>query len=418
MRESEYKKHPEPKLNGGMTSKEVREQTLVLRSYYDKHPFIPVIITGIAGAGHLKQAEIERRYLEEYVGIENVEMIVMDHSGHILNRLYSLGQQYPKVMDTMMNVLDQPLFYGLVDQQTKQRSNPNQLVQFLEKRQQEKLPYLFITTYVTGAVVAAQALNTKRITGGLIEYIPDPWRGIALQSMSSSEIADNHVVITHDEPTKHHYLSNPNVRIKPKVWGLGTISPYEFLLHQEEPKYSPPHILIEFSGNENIPYTNLMKRFIRSISEEVLSGNIQLSIHTMHHTKTETEIAELLTELGINNSRTVHTYHAETMFDAVKSRLDLITGKTTPHPPNIRIGKGEVPLEHFPGRIYGVFGGGHERKNALAGEKYQRGRSLIDVEPEKWWGIIQDDIQQPRGKPVLSLATLAPAYYIEQFGLA
>jgi hypothetical protein len=394
---------------------EVQSLFTKLKNTYNKYPFFPLIVTGIAGAGHLKQAIILKNALKNYADID-AGMVVMDLSNNIPDRFYSAIQKYPKIMDAAENLGENPIFTPFIDPQTIRRAEETAILQYIKEKNTKALPVLFMSTYVTGAVVAARLLNSGVVNGGLIEYVPDPWANNALQAMTSPVKAQKHSVITHDEETRKKYLTLASRDSESTVWALGTLSSAEFLVQQKKPTFDPPHILVEFSGNENNPYTILVKRFIYSIQQAITSKELYLSIHSMQHKKTRLAIEKILVQLGIKNVENVKHYYKETLEDATQNRIDIITHNRNAPAINIRLGKGEVPLEHFSGFIYGIFGGGHERNNARIGELDKRGRSLIDIQPELWWQIIQQDIQDRPFASPQSHAVLAPALFFDHFG--
>ncbi|RJR15366.1 hypothetical protein C4579_02420 [Candidatus Microgenomates bacterium] len=135
----------------------------------------------------------------------------------------------------------------------------------------------------------------------------------------------------------------------------------------------------------------------------------------MHHTATRLELEAVKKSQNLNELHIIFGLNVE---DAIRSRHELITGNGRFPRLNIRIGKGEVPLEFAVNmRIHGSFGAGHELDNIVAGVEENRGLNLVTMSPRCWLPAIRADWEQNKDLKVRqSITVLAPAFALQQFG--
>lgn len=378
-----------------------------LKKYVDdkKIQLVGVTAHGV-GAGHYKQILILKRELEDKIGV-SIPIVNISMTDDFFAKMYAKLQKNSNLYHYFSKFYERlPGF--LIDFSLKQKSKKMLSKEGLLKLGLDpNVETIFMSTYVMGSIAVAQVIE-KGWKGKLVEYVPDPWLGNQLRSMTTTKLVKDHIVVVHSEETAIELIKMRKINPK-NVFAWGTLSPKHTKKIKNDQYKS---VLIEFSGNESLAYANKINEFVHSVADQIKAGKLKLTIHTMHHTATKLLVEAKLSELGIKNK--VKVISARDLETAVESRLDAIAG-VYGGTPDIRIGKGEVPIEHFDGVLVGAWGAGHEKRNARMGEEAGRGLNLIDVPVSKWWKNIEDFVKNSnKKKPPESWATLAPLLFMRK----
>ena len=377
----------------------VQQAFAELRIRHEQNPFNIILLSVDSGAGHIRQAEMMRRVLLDLARIE-AKHITFSHPSSLLDNLYKYFQNNPVIHSLSGRVMDAPVFAPLA----RGLSHPNGSTALVQEqiREREK-PVLFITTHGLGASVAQAILDEKNgfgVRGGIVELTPDTWSGNKLIAMTGRKQVPKHLIVVHDQTTKRNY-EQIHGREKP-VLPWGTVSPHEFLLHDGSVTTNEiPHYLVQFSGNPSTNYTEAVLEFMVSVAQQIHNEELNLTVHTMHHTEVVERVTRKACELRLTELIEIIT--APDVLSAVNSRHDLLIGKGRFGIPDAQLTKGEGPLMQAASgtRIYSVWGGDHELHNAEVSQQAGRGLNLIGKPPERWRELIEADLQRNRG-------TLAP----------
>lgn len=378
-----------------------------------------VIGTTEAGAGHLRQMTHLDNYLN-WLGLEDrITKVVFpgEKSGSLLGfwqAMYSWMQKKPKMWEATSTLMESKLLLKYIQKQVKDIGQP----EFLNEQISGSTHFepsrdtLWVSTHVTAAVSMAE------MNGGLVEFIPDPWRNGQLAAMSNPyPLYKRQMTILHDNATADEYH-----RIIPnqKGLGLGTLSNHRFAV--ENPEMRPPvnenYWCIEFSGNPIPPYDELAARFIKAEAKQIKNGDFKLKIHTMHHSDTYGRIVQAVNEANLADCPNIRIVKEENIRDAIASREQMIIGDDDWGRPGVFVSKGgEVPLEQRDDRqtVLGVYGAGHEGNDIVTGATEGRAIDFRIVPPESWRGewINRKNVHEQL-KRVQSLAVLGLLWAVDR----
>lgn len=384
------------------------------------------------GAGHSRQALAMKRFLEELGLQEQVTHISLEDVGGLAAKFYPYLQATPwlyntfdKLLEELSKLVRDPKKFDFLLRKAMDRTDEVKYRLGKSPHFNPKNPTIFIATHVSGAIAAAQLINSGVIKGALVEYPPDPWSGYQLKAMTSPVIVDpkkgEHLVVVHDQATAKEYREIRRELPEEQVLPLGTLSAHEFITGKISTPQGFTHIGIEFSGNRLPSYEKKVLAIIKEMADDLKTGKIRLTIHTMWHTETKRKINKLLEELGLSNNlniRIIHTDPSEENYaeKALRSRQDYITGidEAGWGRPDVVISKGgEVPIEDRNQMLVAViYGEGHERADAEVGVKERRALNLIDYPALEIWQKIKEEIEKRKTSqlppPPPSLALLAP----------
>jgi hypothetical protein len=370
-------------------------------------------VTAEAGAGHLGQLWNIKKTLEaagkEIIWVE-LKLANSSNWAKLASESYNTMQNNPGLMKVIKRMLELPFWMRKIDEECRKLGQPDVLEEQVLKSTNfnKNKKNIFIATHAVGAqsvALLSRKLGWENLVLG--EFIPDPWVIFELRMMAAIDAAalGHHLVVVHDKETAETYeLLRKGRHVLP--WG--TVSPPEFMFEEQTEKKDytriPPHLGIEFAGNEIPNYDSKVLRFLETIKELVRGGKIRLTIHTMHHSRTQKKIDEWTVEANLVNSEYLHIIKASNFLEAVMSRHEYVVGRDKFGKPDVVVTKGgEVPVEDR-GRmlIAGVYGVEHEIRNIEVAMKEKPG-FVIDLTklPEAmWWKVIEEQLDKmPDGEP-------------------
>lgn len=371
------------------------------------------VITASPTAGHKRQGFVLGKELRR-LGCENnlteMTLDLADSKGSFwavaVMAVYLQLQKMPKTYETVIKVLDNPWIREEVKAGVRKTDYSAEVLTKLENSEnfdKERLT-LFFPTHVMGEQAAIHLLEKKTLEAKIMAFVPDPWERPLLNTMVGVGIPDinnRRYLVVHDEQTAEQIKKiRPGVAVYP----LGTLSEPEHT-SREKPEIKwqegqAVHVGIEFSGSEIPKFEEKVKEFIRTVCKQIISGEIRLTIHMMHHKQLETRVKIFLGGLGLGDNANIRLIRNENMDEAIVTRSEYILGEGSSWgEPNAVITKGgEVPLEDRAGQLaVCVYGGGHEGKDIEAGVREGHAIDMRKVDTDLWWKRITDELRRRSG---------------------
>jgi hypothetical protein len=285
-------------------------------------------------------------------------------------------------------------------------------------------------------ILIARVLQKEGRKVSVIEYVQDPAfceeKGLSVATMISPITCDNHYVIVNNRQageTLKKVLPHRN------IYALGTVSiPYNigfipnnivsgkvnlrdwkerWIGDQIEQliERNDNHFAFIYSGNYNSALSEKMRSFIKHNLSKILSGEIKITIHAMHHQLAIQNALAIMNEYKeLENNKNFQLIWGDSYLDAIKLQIQLLAGLfLNGSPSDVFCSGGEkVNMADNYIRYHAVTGIEHEKRNATIAEQYHHGINLINIPPEEWFDLIAKEKQDyPQKPPRENLANFA-----------